>query len=123
MPFCPDCKYEYLPNVTVCPDCNKSLVPELPKPSSATRPDDSWIGICRIHGGIKGELARGALDSNNIPSMVMSSSFGAIGTGDAHLGKVLTPGEIVMVPREFREEATLILEAVLGEDFQAVERR
>ena len=123
MPYCPSCRYEFKPNVSVCPDCNEQLVPELAKPSGASQPDDSWIGICRVSGGYKGDLARGALDSNNIPSMVMSSSFNSIGTGDAHLGKVLTPGDIVMVPREFKDEATLILEAVLGEDFQSVDQR
>lgn len=30
MPYCPDCGYEYLPSVTVCPDCGRALVAEAP---------------------------------------------------------------------------------------------
>lgn len=28
--FCPNCRYEYLPDVKVCPDCGAELVVELP---------------------------------------------------------------------------------------------
>ena len=28
MPFCPECKYEYVPGITECPDCGRKLVHE-----------------------------------------------------------------------------------------------
>ena len=30
MPFCPKCRYEYRPEIKVCPDCGEKLVAELP---------------------------------------------------------------------------------------------
>ncbi|RKX25264.1 MAG: hypothetical protein DRP45_06345 [Candidatus Zixiibacteriota bacterium] len=126
MGFCPVCKFEYQPGINICPDCNETLVSQLPTPTAtaAVRPDDSWVGVCRIAGEIRSELARGALDSNNIPSMVTSSAFGSVGKGLGMIGGFSGSGgsgEILMVPQEFREEAEIILEAVLGEDFDALE--
>jgi hypothetical protein len=31
MPFCPSCRYEYIAEVTVCPDCGRPLVAILPE--------------------------------------------------------------------------------------------
>ncbi len=31
--FCPNCRYEYLPGVTTCPDCGATLVYKLPPES------------------------------------------------------------------------------------------
>ncbi len=28
--FCPKCRYEYNPGITICPDCNEPLVDQLP---------------------------------------------------------------------------------------------
>ena len=104
----------------VCPDCNETLVDELPsEKTAAVMPDDSWIVVGSVASGIKSEIARGSLDSNNIPSMILSSTFGAFGKGmDFHSGLagVHGGGNVIMVPREYWEEAALILEAVLGED-------
>jgi hypothetical protein len=123
MPFCPNCKYEYTSGIAVCPDCNETLVDTLAENKSftaAVTPDNSWVGVCKIGGQLRSEIAKGALDSNNIPSVLISSSFHNAG-GYASLTTGLLPraaaGEILMVPREYREEAELILEAVLGEDF------
>lgn len=125
MGFCPICKYEYNPGVTVCPDCNEPLVDQLPqttKGSAAVQPDDSWVPVCRVTGETRSGIAKGALDSNNIPSIVMSSQFSAYG-GARGLQAVLGSGhgDVLMVPREFQQEAELILEAVLGEDFDRMD--
>jgi hypothetical protein len=91
--------------------------------SAATRPDDSWVGVCRIAGALRSELAKGALDSNNIPSMLMPSAYS--GMGGRLVSKAMptlsSGGTIMMVPREFVHEAEIILEAVLGEDFVRLE--
>ena len=121
MGFCPKCRYEYNPGVNVCPDCNEQLVSQLPveTPTAAVRPDDSWVGVCRLIGTSRLGLAKGALDSNNIPSIVMSWQFKAYGD-EVNILRPLAanPGDVLMVPREFAQEAELILEAVLGEDFE-----
>ncbi len=118
--YCPKCRYEYETGVLVCPDCNVPLVDVLPAEKAAvTTPDQSWIVVGGVASEMKSEIARGSLDSNNIPSVILSSSFGAYGRGmDFQTGLVNSSrvGNIIMVPREYREEAALILKAVLGDD-------
>jgi hypothetical protein len=104
----------------MCPDCNETLVDKLPpEKTAAVMPDDSWIVVGSVASEMKSEIARGSLDSSNIPSVILSSTFGAYGKrmdflsglAPSHVG-----GNFIMVPREYREEAALILEAVLGDD-------
>ena len=126
MAYCPKCRYEYEARVLLCPDCNEALVDQLPpEKTAAVVPDDSWIVVGGVASETKSEIARGSLDSSNIPSVILSSTFGAYGKGmDLHFGLANAPGagNIIMVPREYREEAALILEAVLGEDLIQPER-
>jgi len=124
MPICPKCKYEYRSDQTVCPDCNEKLVDTLPPKLVAQSPDDSWVSVCRVGSSVKSEMAKGALDSSNIPSIVMSSSFAAHGKGLDYVSGLAQPqagGNIIMVPREYREEAQLILEAILGDDYSGIQ--
>lgn len=128
MPFCPRCKYEYTHGVAVCSDCNEALVDRLQEPAAtaAVVPDDSWVGVCTVSGTITRGLAKGALDSNNIPSIVMSPKFytsHGIGALFGGLSPSGARGDILMVPREFSDEAQLILEAVLGDDFESLDAR
>ena len=126
MSYCPKCRYEYEVGMLVCPDCNETLVDKLPPDrTAAVVPDDSWIVVGGVASEIKSEMARGSLDSNNIPSMILSSTFGAFGRGlDFNLGLAGTrrAGNIIMVPREYGEQAALVLEAILGEDLIQPER-
>jgi hypothetical protein len=125
--YCPKCKYEYQPGIWVCPDCHETLVDKLPSTSSAAvTPDESWVPVGRVASQTKSEMAKGALDSSNIPSVILSSTFKAYGKGlDFQLGLSLAEGEgnVIMVPREFREEALVVLEAVLGDDLIQPERQ
>ena len=120
MSFCPVCRYEYEPGVRICPDCDEELVDRLPETGTAAMtPDDSWIVVGQVAGDMKSDIARGSLDSNNIPSVILSSSFSAYGRGmDYHSGLAAFSGagNIIMVPREYRDAATLILEAILGDE-------
>jgi len=127
VPFCPRCKYEYSEGVLMCPDCSEKLVDALPASvSSAVQPDDSWVVVGRVESEVRSEMAKGALDSNNIPSVLLSNLFNAYGKGMDMMWN-LSPsggeGSAILVPREFREEALIILEAVLGDDFRPPEQR
>lgn len=120
MAYCPKCRYEYEPTTMVCPDCNVSLVDQLPASAgAAVTPDQSWVVMGQVVSQMKSEMAKGTLDSNNIPSVILSSSFNAFGRGmDMQSGLLHSgsEGNVIMVPREYQDDAMLILEAVLGDD-------
>jgi hypothetical protein len=121
MAFCPKCRYEYRADVFVCADCQETLVDVLPTATqAAVAPDDSWVVVGRVNSQFQSDIAKGSLDSGNIPSVILSSAFNAYGRGsgmsDIGLG-LNSSGSVVMVPREFQDEAVLLLEGVLGDDF------
>lgn len=124
MPFCPECAFEYDKSISVCPECKVGLVEQLPNGAAAVSPDDSWIRVCQIGNDMTSQVVRGLLESNNIPSITMSASFQPLAGG---IGWVAAPGSAtgeshyLMVPREFRQEVELLLSAVLGDDFEAID--
>ena len=126
MPFCPGCAFEYSEDFVLCPECGIKLVKKLPTAgeTAAMTLDNSWVAVCRIHDGLTKEMIRDLLDSNNIPSMVTSSAFQPLGNGAGWLVRRRpqeSDKEIVMIPREFREEAQLMLSAILGDDFELMD--
>jgi hypothetical protein len=105
--------------VQICPDCQEPLVDKLPPGSSAVTPDENWVAVGMVVSQVKSEMAQGALESSNIPSIILSSTFQAYGRGQdwmVGLGLTFADGNVIMVPREHQKEALLVLEAVLGED-------
>lgn len=80
MPFCPDCRYEYRVEATICPDCNQQLVDHLPVERSAGPLDGDWVPAGRVQTQMKAEIARGALESNEIPIVMVTGSAGASGS-------------------------------------------
>ncbi len=110
--------------MTICPDCNMVLVERLNSRSSAAfTPDDSWTEVCAVKTNARAEAARNALDEENIPSVLMSSRFLNLGGGMVTENYTLPGGyrareiSIIMVPREFLDDAEMIVENVLGDDF------
>lgn len=123
MPFCPKCAFEYSNDFVMCPECGVELVSQLTNAgeTAASSLDNSWVAVCRIHEGLTGEMVRDLLNSNNIPSIVTSSVFQPLGNGTGWVARRRpqeTDKDIVMVPREFRDEAELMLSAILGDDFE-----
>ncbi|MCK4632859.1 MAG: hypothetical protein KAT79_06275 [candidate division Zixibacteria bacterium] len=120
MPFCPRCRYEYEAGALVCPDCSEALLSHLPlRKTVAMQPDDSWVVIGRVPSGVSAEMAKGSLDSNNIPSVLLSPSLTHFAGGlnvNTSLERTSAERNVIMVPREYREEAEIVLEAVLGDE-------
>ena len=120
MSYCPECAYEFGKDVTVCPDCLALLVDRLPgRVGSAVAPDSNWVNVCRLGNDFTSELVRGLLDSNNIPSIFVATALQQLGSGGGGVATTKNSAddeEIVMVPREFQEEAELLLTAMLGDE-------
>ncbi len=118
MPFCPRCQYVYQHGIGVCPDCDEPLVEhQAVGTSGAMVPDDSWMVVGGLVDHDQTQAAKSSLDSSNIPSMILPSKFAAF--GQRKLSATTDPepsdgGSFIMVPKEFHEEASAILEAVLG---------
>lgn len=138
MPFCPDCRYEYRIEATICPDCNQQLVDHLPIERSAGPLDGDWVPAGRVQTQMKAEIARGALESNEIPIVMVTGSAGAggafssagtasaggaagnLGSGSSGISQLTGDGSggyTILVHREQVEEAQLILDAILGGEY------
>ena len=128
MPFCPKCAFDYSEDFLLCPECGVQLVKKLPTEgdTAAKSLDNSWVAVCRLHDGLSKDMIRDLLNSNNIPSIVTSSAFQPLGSGVGWIARrqpQASDKEIVMVPREFKDEAELMLSAILGDDFEWMDIR
>ncbi|MFH1688456.1 MAG: hypothetical protein ABIE70_13170 [bacterium] len=122
MSFCPRCRFEYDAAELICPECHIVLVDRLVNPTTtaAVRPDDSWVVVGGVGNAVESRVAKGSLDSSNIPAMVLPSHLTALSCSTSVVTNRLpseTSQQLIMVPREFHTEAMLILKTVLGEDF------
>lgn len=122
MPFCPQCRFEYRNDITLCSDCNQQLVDRLPVEKAAVAPDDSWLVVGQVRSEMKSEMAQGALDSNDIPTVIVTGSAAKINSASSSsgIGQVTGDGSgsyTILVHREQFDKAQVVLEAILGEDF------
>ena len=121
MPYCPKCKYVFQSGIGICPDCEVPLVEYSHTGRTAAMvPDDSWVVVGGVIDPEETQVAKGSLDSSNIPSMVLPSRIGwfrSEGAPSRPTANDEDDGNLIMVPREFHGEAAAILDAVLGEDY------
>jgi hypothetical protein len=74
MPFCPTCRYEYVPGITECPDCYVDLVDSLDEPKSqrAPVPDDDFrlVSVGSFENYVEAEMVQLKLQSEGIESVL-----------------------------------------------------
>jgi hypothetical protein len=72
MPFCPNCNYEYVEGVTICPDCGEHLVGEefFIKPEEWT--EENWEVVYKSEQEYEVNMLRDNLESAGIKTAVLS---------------------------------------------------
>jgi len=127
MPFCPNCKYEYKPTVSVCPDCDEPLVEVLPEDVEGEIEDayDNWVPLCRLTSDQYSEMLVEALDSKDIPAIIHSGTghFGMTGQMGASSFRPIDGAYTIMVPEEKADDAANEASIILGDDWEKVRFR
>jgi len=76
MPICPNCEYEYIEGILICPDCNVALVDELKNFQELS--EDEWVLVYTSFSVIDVEMLKENLESAGISASILSqkdSSF------------------------------------------------
>jgi Zn-finger nucleic acid-binding protein len=72
MPVCPNCLYEYIEGITICPDCNAVLVDSGNLPKFEDLSEKDWALIFTTDEEYKADMIKDYLESAGIESMIMS---------------------------------------------------
>jgi len=82
MPVCPNCKYEYVEGITICPDCNTLLVDASELKKYPDLSEEDWVLVYTTFNTIDAEMLKENLESADIAASILSqkdSSFPAPG--------------------------------------------
>ena len=68
--YCPSCKAEFIDSITICSDCNITLVENM----ALNEPlkNINWVKVKEVSGKIFGEMMGEVLDSEEIPYFLKS---------------------------------------------------
>ena len=106
--YCPNCRSEFRPEITVCPDCSVSLVAVLPK---AVANADEPVSVYETTDVAALPAIKSALDAAGIPYLIQGDqAFGLFPLNS--IGGSLSPrglGVAVLVPRRRSAEAAELL--------------
>lgn len=79
--ICPNCEYEYIDGITVCPDCNEDLVTKENFEGHLVHPED-WVVAHTSSDEIEIQMLKENLESAGIKTLILSQkdrSFPVIG--------------------------------------------
>lgn len=118
MPFCPECRAEYIEGTERCPDCNVLLVDELPPKDVLEYVE--LVEIASAPDEVSGVMMKGILENSGIDAVLRAAKI------PWYNGIASTWSEYywgyILVPIEEKERAKKILdeylESIKNEDLQ-----
>lgn len=111
MPFCPKCRYEYLPEVKTCPDCGSELVDELPDLTEMYK-NVKWVALQPLSGMVYAKMVAEVLDQRGIPNYIQSL-FGSGALGVVSGAGFAGASAKIYVPDDRLEEAAQIRDEMM----------
>ena len=76
MPYCPDCREEYIVGIIECPDCRVALVDQLP---IEEHKEVDLVGLHPLPGIVYAEMVKEALEKSGIACVIKSDPMTAAG--------------------------------------------
>jgi len=102
MPICPNCEYEYIEGITICPDCNTPLVDASELKKYPELSEEDWVLVYTTFNRIDAEMLRENLESADISATVLSQKDSSFPTpGDLSTIKLFVKKENVSEALEF----------------------
>ena len=111
--FCPSCRAEYQPEITVCPDCEVELVEEAPPPEPPS--DTALVRVFETADVALLPVIKSVLQSAEIPFITQGDeALGVLPVGRVGAGGISAGGHglvaTILVARERRDEARNLLD-------------
>ena len=106
MPYCPECKYEYVEGVSECPDCKTELVNEIDIPEAGPLEEVKWRKLEIQHGSVIVEMIKEALEQEGIPCILKPANLSSyLGRGTNIFGD----NSHLLVPENRYDESVRIV--------------